>query len=186
MITPGVGAGGEIKRVHQEFDDGYVIGIFQGCDYVPLVFSWNDVFDCPEDAILTSGDLFHNRLMRKDGGVVRKEYNSRILFDWNEMEKVITGYSKSPEGDLLENYKYQLNSSCDTGICGADGNTVETIRLDRFYWTPGNITQNDSGEGDLFSATQIAHSTCPFNTDGCVNEWHEDASSCYIIDNGEL
>ena len=186
MITPAGNAGGEIKRVHSEFDDGYVIGVFDGCDYVPLSFTWEDIYGCDETSILTSGDLFHNKLMRKDGGVVVKEYDTRILYDWNDMEKVITGYSNAPSGELLENYRYQLNSETNTALCDADGHTVEISRIDRFFWRPDNVTQNDSGQEDLFSATQIAHDTCPFPDEKCKDKWETEASDCYIIDNGEI
>ena len=40
--------GGKRGRVHSEFDDGYAIGYFDGCDYVPIVFSWEDAFGCEE------------------------------------------------------------------------------------------------------------------------------------------
>lgn len=185
MITPAGNAGGVIKMVHQEFDDGYIIGFFDGCDYVPIVFGWNDIYDCPEEAVLASGDLYHNRLIRKDGGLIVEEHNSRILFDWNEMEKVISGYSETPSGELLENYRYELNTSTDTAIYGADGTTNTYKHLDRFYWTPGHITQNDSGQNDIFSATQMAHDACK-DSDGCVNEWSKEPSDCWIIDNGEI
>lgn len=185
MITPGVGAGGVIKRVHQEFDDGYVIGVFDGCDYVPLVFEWNDIFDCPETSILTSGELYHSRLMRKDGGLVKREYNSRILYDWNDMEKVISGYSLAPDGELLANYRYELNSEENAAICDADGTVTEYTRLDRYFWRPDNITQNDTGQEDLFSATQVAHDTCDFEEGPCGDKW-DNSTDCLIIDNGEI
>ena len=188
-VTAATTKGGERKQVHSEFDDGYAIGFFDGCDYVPLVFCWDDLYDCPVTSILTSGDLYHNRLMRTDGGLHQSISQEIYTFDWSEMSKVPIEGLKNPDGSARVVHGYSLNKGTDTSLHGVNSIRTDIRRRNRNYWTPGNTTQNSEGPSELFTIGQIAHSTCPFDCSGdkCHHDtFIEKTDNIYRIRGGEL
>ena len=182
-VTEATTKGGERKQVHSEFDDGYVIGFFDGCDYVPLLFCWDDIYDCPETSILASGDLYHSRLMRTDGGVAGTVSQEIYTFDWSEMTRVPIKGLKNKDGTARYVDGYHLNKGQDTSFYGVNSVSRHLRRLNRHFWTPGDVTQNESGPEGLFGIGQIAHNTCPFDcTDKCHHDtFREDVSNIYRV-----
>ena len=182
--------GGARKRVHSEFDDGYVIGVFDGCGYTPLAFSWEDEYGCEDQSILATDKLYHKELMRKDGGLSLEKLDELYTFSWQELYKVPTGFSTAPNGDVLTNYGYELNSESNVALEGLRTRHRAYSRRDKYFWTPNDVTQNESGPAELFPLGQIAHSTCPFD-EGCNGKCNHDTfcekeSNCYTVDGGEL
>ena len=188
-VTEASTKGGELKQVHREFDDGYAIGFFDGCDYIPLLFCWDDAFDCPVTSVLASADLYHGRLMRSDGGLHDVTSQEIYTFDWHEMKQVPIEGLKHKDGSARYVTGYELNKADNMSLQGVHSVSRDIRRLNRNYWTPGNVTQNEAGPGELFSSFQIAHSTCPFDcgTNGCHHDtFEEKTTTIYRVTGGEL
>jgi hypothetical protein len=178
MIAPAATRNGQNKTVHTEFDDGYAIGVFEGCSYIPLVFRWqNPAFDDCESAVLASDKLYHDRLMRNDGGE-QAYYDSEVItFDWFKLSKVTLGYSKNP--NTLENeevWGYCYEEASDAAIDGIISSIYDVVRKDRDYWTPGHTIQNATGPEELFGLDQLNPRTCPHgpNCDLCNGKYGGD------------
>lgn len=188
-VTEATTKGGQRKQVHSEFDDGYAIGYFDGCDYVPILFCWTDIYDCPETSVLAAGDLYHGRLMRTDGGLVDDISQEIYTFDWHEMERVPIKGLKHNDGSARYVEGYRLNKGDDTSLHGVHSIRRDLRRRNRNYWSPGHVTQNAEGPGDLFSVSQIAHSTCPFDCseDKCHHDtFVETTTTTYRVTGGDL
>lgn len=215
-VTAASTKGGQLKRTHREFDDNYLIGFYSGCDYVPLEFTWKDQYDCDVSAVFTATNkLYHKELMRHDGGIVKESKEFIPLFDWRQLEKVTVGTTQSPDGEMHESYGYCLNEGIGIALEGSvtPSNACKckrcipthfstkkpserlttrhtTIyRKDRFYWTPGNVTQNESAPNKLFTVgLQLNPRTCQFNgTDKCGNNVMTGKSYCkehYVVVGG--
>lgn len=164
--------GGSLGRVHAEFKDGYVFTIRKGEDYIPVVFDFYDIFDCPHKAVIATGDLYHNRLMRRDGGWRRKTKKTIPLFDWHEMKKV-----KLDEDFCCKDAKdrnvfgFQLNRAKNAAVCDLEVNHVEEYRCDSTYWRIDKTIQNDSSY-TLFGFSQEDPRLCC--EDNCKEPCSED------------
>lgn len=183
-VTQASTKGGVKKQVHSEFDDGYMIGFFDGCDYIPLVFCYDDVYDCPETTLLTSGELYHGKLMRTDGGRKKTLSQEIYTFDWSELTRVALENVRDGEGRKRTVEGYCLNRESDMSLYGVHSIRTNDRRLNRNYWTPGHTTQNAEGPAELFGIGQIAHSTCPFDCSGdpCHHDtFIEEESNIYRI-----
>ena len=183
MITPAVTMGGKKGRVHAEFSDESVYGYHDGNDYIPIVFPYENDFGEIEHTILkTDGKLYHNRLMRHDGGVCIQKETEMPTFSWSQLNKVPYGYTEAPDGTLHESYGYCLNRACDTALDGISYGRILVNRIDRTYWTPDDVTQNTEGPKDMFSLDQYDPSTPPFETDKCgkqILQYKSEKQTCY-------
>lgn len=168
-VTSATTKGGKRKLVHSEFDDGYAIGYFDGCDYIPLLFCWDDVYGCTETAVLASSDLYHGRLMRTDGGLRVDDSEEVYTFDWHEMKRV--SHSIPTENGTRYIDGYELNSASNTALEGVQSRYRAYSRANRFYWTPENVTQNPEGASPLFSLDQRSHRACPYK---CAGQCYHD------------
>ena len=173
--------GGERKLVHSEFDDGYALGYFDGCDYIPLLFCWEDIYGCLESSVLASSELYHNRLMRHDGGLRVDDSAEAYTFDWHEMKRV-PFVIHSESGDRYID-GYELNSASNTALEGLTTRSRTYSRRNRYYWTPGHVSQNEQGANPLFTLTQRSLRACPYNCIGqCYHDtFPEEAPTTYRI-----
>lgn len=184
-LTAATTNGGRRNKVHSEFDDGYVIGFFDECGYIPLTFSWDDEYGCVESAVLSADELYHNRLMRTDGGLRVDDSVQEYTFDWHQMNRVRLNIpsdrTEAPVRAPRVIDGYELNSATNTSLEGVRGRTRTYTRLDRYYWTPDHVTQNEQGPSPLFTLEQVSHDACLRNPGSVCHHdtFPEDQTSKY-------
>ena len=194
MIATAGTNGGRLNTVHNEFLNGYLFAVLLDGDYVPVSFSIEDIYGCMSDTLIASGDLYHKRLMRSDGGWVVEDDSVTPTFDFRELQEVVYGYSKGPDGETDPIYGYSLLEGSDVAICGLTLNSVRRKRCDRNFWEIGNTVQNATGNKDLFGMSQIDPRSCPKECVSCeggqcsTDTWksrtgcEETSNDCYVID----
>lgn len=182
-ITPAGTHGGRRGRVHAEFDDSILLGYYEGDDFVPILFPYENEFGEIECALIRiDGKLYHGRLMRKDGGVCIQDESEAITMSWSQLEKQPYGYTMAPDGTYHEAYGYCLNRECDVAIDELTHGRRLINRLDKYYWTPDNVTQNAKGQNDPFSLEQFDPCHEDFKYDKCGNptlEYKDEKQICY-------
>lgn len=172
MIAAAQTNGGELNTSHKEFSNGYVFAILEpgATDtekYVPVTFTVMDIFGECSDVVVASGDVFHGRLMRRDGGWSAKDDSVTPTFDFRELQKITTGITQGPDGEKYESYGYGLYEGQDYALCGVDINGLVAWREDRTFWDPGKTVQNETGQPDLFGLTQTDPRSCVHNVADC-------------------
>lgn len=187
-ITPAGTQGGRRGRVHAEFDDSILVGYYDGDDFIPIIFPYENEFGEVEcAAIRIDGHLYHGRFMREDGGVCIQEETEAITASWSDLQKVPYGYTVAPDGTYHEAYGYCLNRECDVILDELTHGRVLVNRLDKYFWSPDNVTQNDKSPDDPFSLEQFDPCHAPFEYDNCGKptlEYKGERDHCYSVFEG--
>jgi hypothetical protein len=142
MITKAVSEG-SLNTVHNEFSDGYIIGVFDDSDsYTPLIFEYNDILSGDKrSVILTTVTPYHDRLLRSDGGICISEKYTDIAYSWRVLEEFTLGLTHNPAtGEYSPSTTEVLNEEIGALLCGAGGHETVIQRVDREYWTPNKTT----------------------------------------------
>lgn len=159
MIAAASTNGGTRDRVHAEFANGYIFAVRNGENYIPVVFDVVNAFGENNPTVLAAGAVYHDRLMRRDGGP--RLYTKKItpVFDWSELRKVQIGTSEcDDEGNPI--FGFELNRARNAAICGLDFYISKLYRCDRNFWNPGKTVQNATGQSDLFGVKQTDPRAC--------------------------
>lgn len=174
MIAAAQTNGGKLRSVHKEFEDGYLFAVLQDGDYVPVTFDVQDALGTLNRVVIAGGVVYHNFLMRRDGGWLVNDDSVIPTFSFYELEKIVSGITKGPDGQVYERYGYGVYQAEDTALCDVKINRVSARRLDAPFWDPGHVTQNATGQPDLFGFTQTDPRSCVHGGDGC-NKCNDDS-----------
>lgn len=157
---------GRYNMVHRQTDDGSILSVVVDGDLMPLVFSYTNYFNCPEESILSSGYYPHKNLMRGDCGV-EVEYDSvDISYNWDSVERHVDGFSAGPSNEYTEIYHDVFNNASNAVLEGHRGYSVKAYRKDREYWTP-DTTLSAVSEEPLFGFSQWNPISKPFEPNAC-------------------
>lgn len=160
MIASASTNGGRLGRVHAEFDDGYIFTIRRGKDYVPVVFDFYDIFDCRHRSVIATGPVYHDKLLRRDGGWREHKHFLTPTFSWSRM-----GAVKVKEGLCGEDmtnkkrYAFELDRAEDAALCDLVIDRSTRYRCDSTYWRIDKTVQNESSY-ELFGFSQSDPRTC--------------------------